>query len=93
MGQAAFTIGNNDILLREKIICPKCKRDISSGKCITPSGMFLISLIALTIGMIGEKEGNLHVPPHLSGMAIVTQGNYDTLKGQSKASIGLVDRL
>ncbi len=94
IGPAAFALGgDNKIVLRDTLICPKCKRDISNGKCITPSGMFMISLMALMICMIGEKEGNLHIPPHLTGMAIVTGETYTTLQKQSKASIKLADKL
>ena len=94
IGPAAFTPnGDMGILLKDNIICPKCKKDISEGKCVTPSGTFIISLMALTMGMIGEKEGNLQIPPHLRGMAIVTKENYDALKKQSKASIKLADKL
>ena len=94
IGPAAFTMkGDMGILLRDTIACPKCKKDISNGKCITPSGMFIISLLASTMAMMGEKEGNFQLPPHLRMMAIVTKENYDALKKQSKASIKLADKL
>jgi len=87
---AVYTMkGDMGILLRNSITCPKCKKDISNGKCITPSGMFMISLTALMMAMIGEKEGCFQLPSHLKGMAIVTKENYDKLKKQSKASIKL----
>ena len=93
-GPAAFTAdGGEEIILRDTIICPKCKKDISNGSCITPSGMFVISLMGLTMGMIGEKEGTLKIPPHLRGMAIVTKENFEVLKVQSKASIKLAKKL
>ena len=85
--------GDTGILLRDNITCPKCKKDISNGKCVTPSGMFMITLIALIMAMKGEKEGNLQIPLHLRGIAIVTQENYDELKKQSKASIKLANKL
>lgn len=94
IGPAVFTLGDNkEILLRDNIICPKCKKDISEGKCVTPSGMFMIFLMALTMGMMGEKEGNFQIPPHLRGIAIVSKENYEALKKQSKASIKLADKL
>ena len=93
IGPAVFTAeGDSEILLRDTIICPKCKKDISQ-KCITPSGRFMLSLMALTMGMIGEKEGNFSIPPHLRGLAIVTKENYEQLKRQSKASIKLANKL
>ena len=62
MGPAAFALGGHDeIVLRDRIICPKCKRDISDGKCITPSGSFTISLLALTVVM-AEEDGTLRIP-------------------------------
>ncbi|MEW5897206.1 MAG: hypothetical protein AB1668_05910 [Nanoarchaeota archaeon] len=95
IGPAVFTPeGDKEILLRDTITCPKCKKDISGGKCITPSGMFMISLMAITMEMMAEKEGNnFKLPPHLKGMAIVSKENYDILKKQSKASIKLVEKL
>jgi len=94
IGPAAFTAdGGKEIILKDAIICPKCKKDISNERCITPSGMFMISLLGLTIAMIGEKEGTGKIPPHLEGMAIVTKENFDALKARSKASIKLADRL
>jgi|SRR3989344_525030 len=94
IGPAAFTAdGGKEIIVKDTIICPKCKKDISNGSCITPSGMFIISLLGLTIGMIGEKDGALKIPPHLRGMAIVTKENFEILKAQSKASIKLAKRL
>src|SRR3989338_5136497 len=94
MGPAAFTAdGGKEIISKDKIICPKCKKDISNGSCITPSGMFMISLLGLTMGMIGEKKGAFKIPPHLRGMAIVTKENFEVLKAQSKASIKLAEKL
>lgn len=94
IGPAAFTMGGGmEILLRDNIICPKCKKDISNEKCITLSGRFMISLMALTIGMLGEKEGDFKVPVHLKGLTIVTKEKYNILKEQSKASIKLANKL
>jgi len=94
VGHAAFTMdGGKEIILKDTIICQKCKKDISDGSCVTPSGIFIISLLGITMGMIGEKEGTLKIPPHLKGMAIVTKENFEVLKARSKASIKLVDKL
>ncbi len=95
IGPAIFTAadGGKEILLKNSIICPKCKKEISNGKCITPSGMFLISLMALTIGMIGEKDKTFKIPPHLKGMAIVSKENYEVLKNQKKSFIKIVSHL
>lgn len=95
IGPVVFTPEDNrEILLRDNIICPKCKKDISEGKCVTPSGMFMISLMAITMEMMAEKDGSrFKLPPHLGGMAIVSKENYEALKKQSKASIRLVDKL
>ena len=94
IGTAAFTTdGYKEILLRDPIICPKCKKDISNGKCITPSGMFMITLMAIIIGMKGEKDGYFNLPSHLRGLVIVTKENYEVLIKQSKASIKLAAQL
>ena len=94
IGPAAFTAdGGKEIILKGTIFCPKCKKDISNGSCITPSGMFMSSLLGLTMGMIGEKEGTFKIPPHLRGIAIVTKENFEALKTQSKASIKLAEKL
>ncbi len=94
IGPAAFTMKkDSEILLRDSIVCPKCKKDISHGKCITPAGMFMISLMAITMAMIGQKEGNFQLPPHLSGMAIVTENDYSVLQKKCRASIKLAKKL
>mgnify|MGYP001567293620 CR=1 FL=1 len=94
IGPAVFTAdGCKEILLRDPIICPKCKHDISNGKCITPSGMFMITLMAIIIGMKEKKDGGFEIHPHLKGLAIVTKENYEMLKKQSKASIKLAAKL
>ena len=95
IGPAVFTAdGCKEILLRDTIICPKCKKDISNGKCITPSGMFMISLMAITMEMMAGKESNhFEMPPHLKGMAIVSKEDYEVLEKKSKASIMHVDKL
>ncbi|MEK6984078.1 MAG: hypothetical protein AABX33_05885 [Nanoarchaeota archaeon] len=73
IGPAAFRMdGGEEIILRDNIICPKCKKDISNEKCVSRSGEFLISMMALTMGMIGEKESNFRIPPHLRGMVYGT---------------------
>ncbi len=95
IGPAAYTPnGDQGILLRDNIICPKCKKDISEGKCITPSGIFMISLMAITMKMMAEKDdSHFELPPHLRNMAVVSKENYEFLKKQSKASIKLVAKL
>ena len=94
IGPAVFTPGGcEEILLKDAIICPKCKRDISHEKCVTPCGMFMISLMAIAIGMKEKKDGYFNLPSHLRGIVIVTKENYDELKKQSKASIKLANKL
>lgn len=95
IGPAAFTAGEGEkeVIVRDSIVCPKCKKDISNGKCVTGGGQFLISLIALAAGMLGEREGTFKVPPHLRNMALVSKENYEILRKQSKASIKLVEKL
>ena len=93
IGPAAYTMeGGDEIILRDKIFCPKCKKEINNGKCVALSGELMISLMALTIGMIGEKEGNFEIPPHLRRMALVSKENFNKLKEQSKRAITLVTK-
>lgn len=95
IGPAVFTPdGEKEILLRDNIICQKCKKDISKGKCVTPSGMFMISLMAITMKMMAEKDGShFELPLHLRNLAVVSKENYEFLKKQSKASIKLLAKL
>ena len=55
--------------------------------------MFVISLMAIAIGMKGKKDGYFNLPSHLQGLVIVTKENYDMLKSRSKASIKLANKL
>lgn len=95
IGPAAYPIeGGNEILLKDKIFCPKCKKDISNGKCIARESDLLISLMAITVGALaGREDKTFKIPPHLQGMTIFSKECYHQLKAQCKGAITLVTKL
>lgn len=94
IGPAAYNVESisDEILLKDRIICPKCKKDISDGKCVAQRGEFMISLMAITIGLIANKEDSFELPNHLRRFAPANNEQYNKLKEQSHARIRLVDK-
>ena len=92
IGPAAYSKeGGDEIILRDKIFCPKCKKEISDGQCIALSGELMMSMIAMTVVRIaGENGKSFKMPQHLQGIAIVSKDNLDKLKMESNGIIKLV---
>lgn len=78
---------SNGIILINKIICPKCKKDISEGKCLVKGHEFLMSCIAANICvMAGEK-----VPVHLQKALPANKKDFEMYKMQYNGRLKITE--
>ena len=74
IGPAVYAVEYDDeLLLKNNIFCPKCKKDISYGKCVISAGEFFLSMTALAIGKLAKSENNFKIPEYLKNILIVTK--------------------
>jgi len=79
------------VLVEKKIICPKCKKDISEGKCMAKSNYFMMSIIAANIFQEPRKKhGGL--PHHLQGSVRIRNQDLKMFEQFCKARLKLVDK-
>jgi len=92
LGQIFYAVkdSSRSIVVKEKIFCPKCKTDISDGKCAVKSSYFLMGLIAANIFSEDEEDG-LSLPKHLQGAFPLRKQDYIAIAPQCKARLKLVD--
>lgn len=71
------TEGGNDVLVKDPVVCPKCKKDISDGKFEINSSDFFLIMITGGICRIGQLKGHkIETPAHLNEMLTpVTSSN------------------
>ena len=91
IGPAVYAVEYDDeLLLKNNIFCPKCKKDISYGKCVISAGEFFLSMTALTIVKIANTENYTEIPEHLQNILIITKENFDYFRDKGKAKIIIV---
>lgn len=54
MDEEKPTEGEIDVLVKDPVVCPKCKKDISNGKFEINSRDFLITMISASIFRLGK---------------------------------------
>ncbi len=75
------------LIVKNDIICPKCKKNISDEKCLVKTNELLVKLATANICLsVGD------VPSHLQGAYPVRKKDYDLIKNKCKARLKLVDR-
>lgn len=75
------------ILVKEVIICPKCNKDISNGKCALKTNDTLMRLVAANISIsIGS------VPKHLMRAYSVDNNIYRNVKSAFKSKPKLISK-
>ena len=79
------------LLVKNTIICPKCRSDISDKKCLVKAHYFFMSLLAVNISRMGEKDG-FSVPLHLRGAFSLRKQQYNLIASSCKARLRLVDK-
>ena len=75
------------ILIENTIICPKCSKDISNGKCALKINETLMKLVAANISIsIGE------IPEHLSGTYYLNKKEYEKTRMICKSKPKMVSK-
>lgn len=94
LGKIYYNIDNpqSHVVVKEPIICPKCKTDISQRKCAVKEDDFLMRLVAATISLTMEVEGEFAMPKHLRGMASLRKQQYDIVASRSRTRLQLVEK-
>ncbi len=94
LGQIYYDIDNisESVAVKESIICPKCKKDISQGKCLVKQNYFLMSLLVANISLIGEAKKEFSVPQHLQGSIPLKKQQYQSIARHCKAIVKLVEK-
>lgn len=76
------------VIVENKIICPKCSKDISSGKCLVKGNDLLIKFVAANISLEVGK-----VPNHLQMILPLTnEEEYNIFKNKSQSKLKLVEK-
>jgi hypothetical protein len=71
----------NDVLVKDPVVCPKCKKDISDGKFELNSTYFHLSLITADFCRIGQLKGQeIETPAHLRGGYSLNPADFEKMK-------------
>ena len=76
------------LIVKNYIICPKCKKDISDEKCLVKTNELLMMLVTANICMSLDD-----VPKHLQGAFPLRKRDYDLVKDNCQARLKMADRL
>ncbi len=74
-------------IVKNLIICPKCRKDISNGNCMVKTNDFLIRLVTVNICLSVND-----MPKHLQGAYPLQKRDYDLIKDNCQARLKMVDR-
>ena len=75
------------LAVKNLIICPKCRKDISNEKCVVKANELLMRLVTANICLsVGE------MPKHLQGAYPLRKRDYDLVKDNCQARLKMVDR-
>lgn len=75
------------LIVKNDIICPKYKKNISDEKCIVKTNELLMRLATANICLsVGD------VPSHLQGAYPLRKRDYDLIKDSCQARLKMVDR-
>lgn len=73
--------GENDVLVKNPVVCPKCKKDISDRKFEINSRDFLLAMITAGICRIGQLKGHeIETPAHLRGGYSLNPADFEKMK-------------
>jgi hypothetical protein len=90
LGLLIYDLANSDnsLLIKDAIICPKCKKDISNQKCMVKTNEIMMSMIAANLC----RSSKISVPMHLRNTYPLDKKNYNAVKSQFKSKLYLVDK-
>ncbi|MBU0980574.1 MAG: hypothetical protein KJ709_07230 [Nanoarchaeota archaeon] len=74
---------SSPIIVKDSITCPKCKADISQGKCMVRMSNVYMSFIAINI-LAADNEP---IPPHLQGAIPLRRQEYQQIAKTCKARL------
>jgi hypothetical protein len=75
------TKGEKNILVKDPVVCPKCKKDISDGKFELNSRDFFITMITASICRLGKIQGKkFETPSHLRGGYSLSAADFEKMK-------------
>ena len=75
------------VVVKNTIICPKCMKDISDGRCIVKTYDFMMSLITANLC---RSCGD--VPKHLRGAIFLQKKDYNLIKDSCKSRLNIAVR-
>ena len=82
LGKSFYTLLDieGSVIIKKRVLCSKCKKDISDKKFAIRGSEFMIKLLAANMsGALGES-----CPKHLRGATAVNQSDYKMLKNSGK---------
>lgn len=75
------------LIVKNTIICPKCRKGISHGNCMVKTNEFLMRLATANICLsVGD------VPKHLQGAYPLRKRDYNLVKDSCQARLKMIDR-
>ncbi len=78
---------SESIIVKNKITCPKCGKDISDRKCRVKQNDLLMRLVTANISIsCGD------VPEHLKGAYPLLKKDYDLIKNKCQSKLNLVQK-
>ena len=78
---------SKSLIVKDKIICPKCKKDISDNKCIVKSNELLMKFITANLSI---SSGS--VPNYLKGAYPLMEQDYYLIQKKCFSKLRLVKR-
>lgn len=78
---------SESIIVKNKITCPKCGKDISDRKCMVKQNDLLMRIVTANISLsIGD------VPEHLKGAHPLLKKGYGLIKNKCISKLNLVEK-
>ena len=85
------TESENDVLVKDPVVCPKCKKNISDGKFEIKSTDFHLAMITAGICRIGRLKGHgFATPAHLRGGHSLNPVDFEKMKQKCRSKPKLV---
>ncbi len=75
------TEGEIEVLVKDRVVCPKCKKDVSDGRFEISSKDFLLTMITASICRLGKLRGQrFETPSHLKGGYSLNVADFEKMK-------------
>lgn len=89
IGGVIYCVGNpsSEIVITNKITCPKYKKDISEGKCIVKRFDFMMRCITANMCLMAKSK----VPEHLQMSMPANKEDFEIYKKQYSGRLKIID--